>query len=216
MQVFACALACSANSLRRASPAARHWNTAPSAPHVSSVVSSGDHQTLRTFAACALHIGWRTISAGHAALPESQLPTHFAGCTLEQRPFLNASKHCNVRVLPQSVLRCPPDDAQRLAGVGGVQLHGGAVGGGKGLAAAREPRLLAPLDAKLLQHSAGQTATLTSAESYQLGDEELEPVADLLHQCTSEYWRLNPTSVASSSAAAVHNMQLKVVCICAG
>ena len=150
------ALACSANSLRRASPATRHWKTLPSAPHVSSVVSSGDHQMLRTFAACALHIGLHILQAGLAALPACWLRKHtFDMCTSVQGPQQITSTICIVMVLPASELRWPPDDAQRLAGVGGVQLHGGAVGGGKGLAAAREARLLAPLDAELLEHPAG-------------------------------------------------------------
>jgi hypothetical protein len=70
------ALACSANSLSRASPATRHWNTHPSAPHVSSVVSSGNHQMLRTFAACALHVGHGCDAFCEAALQHCQI----AGC----------------------------------------------------------------------------------------------------------------------------------------
>lgn len=46
---------CSVYSLSRARPATRHTKMLPSAPQVSSVVSSGDHQTPRTRAVCALH-----------------------------------------------------------------------------------------------------------------------------------------------------------------
>ena len=89
----ACALACSANSLRRTSPATHHWKTLPSAPHVSSVVSSGDHQMLRTFAACALHIGLHILQAGLAALPACWLRKHtFDVCTSVQVPHAGSTR----------------------------------------------------------------------------------------------------------------------------
>lgn len=46
---------CSVYSRTQASPATRHWKTEPSAPHVSSVESSGDHHRARTRPVCALH-----------------------------------------------------------------------------------------------------------------------------------------------------------------
>jgi hypothetical protein len=104
-----------------------------------------------------------------------------------------------------------PDNAQRLARVGGVQLHGGAVGSSKGLAAAREPRLLAPLDAELLEHSAGRT-TLTSAERFNLGDEDLAPMQTC---CINAHRNSSDSTHVSGqirrSSCAQHAVE---VCIC--